>query len=181
MTYRLPRARKGNRTNEMLPVREKLDSVLAALGTGEKAMLTRLWQNWDMVMGPELAPLAWPLGARNDILVVGGEDNLALQELSFMTPEILERVNAIMDAPVFGRVELQLVMGRRPLDQPPDMQPRTRVRPAPPMPPGLGGPLREMRPDSPVTRCYLAYLKMFGLTPEGPPSCGKRLTFHADS
>lgn len=159
-----PVARKGNRTNEMLPVRDRLDSVLAALGNGEKAMQTRLWQNWDMVMGPELAALAWPLAVRGTTLVIGGEDNLALQELSFMTPEILERANAFMAAPAFEKVALELVMGRRPLDQPPDMQPQVRVREAPPMPPGLGGPLHEMRPDSPVTRCYLAYLRMFGLS-----------------
>ena len=170
MVTRRPVAKKGDRTLEMLPVRERLDSVLAALGDGEKVMLTRLWQNWEMVMGPELSALAWPLDARGDTLVIGGEDNLVLQELSFMTPEILERANAFMAAPTFTRVSLELVMGRQPLDQPPDIQPRTRVRPAPPMPPGLGGPLREMRPDSPVTRCYRAYLRMFGLTLDTPAS-----------
>lgn len=108
--YRIPQGRdKGKRTNGMFSLGGKLGSVLSALGNGEKLMQVRLWQNWEMVMGPDIAPLAWPLGARNDILIVGGEDNLALQELSFMTPEILERVNAFMDAPVFDRVELRLV------------------------------------------------------------------------
>lgn len=129
-------------------------------------MQVRLWQNWEMVMGPDIAPLAWPLGARNDILIVGGEDNLALQELSFMTPEILERVNAFMDAPVFDRVELRLVMGDRPLDQMPDIQPSTRVRPAPSRPRQLGAHLEEMNPDSPVARCYAAYLRMHGVPTE---------------
>ena len=102
--YRIPQGRdKGKRTNGMFSLGGKLGSVLSALGNGEKVMQVRLWQNWEMVMGPDIAPLAWPLGARNDILIVGGEDNLALQELSFMTPEILERVNAFMDAPVFDR------------------------------------------------------------------------------
>lgn len=90
--YRIPQGRdKGKRTNGMFSLGGKLGSVLSALGNGEKLMQVRLWQNWEMVMGPDIAPLAWPLGARNDILIVGGEDNLALQELSFMTPEILER------------------------------------------------------------------------------------------
>ena len=159
--YRIPQPRdKANRTNEMLPVGGKLDAVLSVLGKSEKLMQVRLWQNWEMVMGPDIAPLAWPLGARNDVLIVGGEDNLALQELSFMTPEILERVNAFMDAPAFGRVELRLIMGDRPLDQPPAIQPSTRVRPLPPRPGDLGAHLEEMRPDSPVARCYAAYLRM---------------------
>ena len=162
-SYRIPRARKGDRTNDMLPVGGRLGSVLSALGDGEKAMQIRLWQNWDMVMGPDIAPLAWPLGARNGTIVVGGEDNLALQDLSFMTPEILERVNAFMDAPVFEKVELRLVMGERALDRPPDLQLSTRVRPEPPRPDRLGEHLAEMRPDSPVASCYRAYLKMHGV------------------
>ncbi len=162
--YRISQGRDtGNRTNDMFSVGGKLESVLSALGNGEKLMQVRLWQNWDMVMGPDIAPLAWPLGARNDTLIVGGEDNLALQELSFMTPEMLERVNAFMDAPVFNRVELRLVMGDKPLDQPPDIQPSTRVRPAPPRPRDLGAHLEDMRPDSPVARCYAAYLRMHGV------------------
>ena len=165
--YRIPQGRdKGKRTNGMFSLGGKLGSVLSALGNGEKLMQVRLWQNWEMVMGPDIAPLAWPLGARNDILIVGGEDNLALQELSFMTPEILERVNAFMDAPVFDRVELRLVMGDRPLDQMPDIQPSTRVRPAPPRPRQLGAHLEEMNPDSPVARCYAAYLRMHGVPTE---------------
>ncbi|MFQ8735075.1 MAG: hypothetical protein ACLSAH_02505 [Bilophila wadsworthia] len=83
-----------------------------------------------------------------------------------MTPEILERVNAFMDAPVFDRVELRLVMGDRPLDQMPDIQPSTRVRPAPPRPRQLGAHLEEMNPDSPVARCYAAYLRMHGVPTE---------------
>ena len=165
--YRIPQPRdKANRTNEMIPVGGKLDAVLSSLGKGEKLMQVRLWQNWEMVMGPDIAPLAWPLGARNDILIVGGEDNLALQELSFMTPEILERVNAFMDAPAFSRVELRLVMGARPLDQPPDIQPSTRERPAPERPALLGEHFTEMRPDSPEARCYAAYLRMHGVLQE---------------
>ena len=115
-------------------------------------------------LGGKLGSVLSALG--NDILIVGGEDNLALQELSFMTPEILERVNAFMDAPVFDRVELRLVMGDRPLDQMPDIQPSTRVRPAPPRPRQLGAHLEEMNPDSPVARCYAAYLRMHGVPTE---------------
>ena len=151
----------------MLAANARIASVLSSLGTGEKAMLCRLWQNWDMVMGEELAELAIPLGARNDLLVIGGEDNMVLQELSYMKEEILERVNAFMGVPLsspcFCRVELQLLLGRRPLNLVPDIYPSERRRPAPSMPPGLGGPLQEMRPDSPVTRAYLAYLTMFGI------------------
>ena len=62
--YRIPQGRdKGKRTNGMFSLGGKLGSVLSALGNGEKLMQVRLWQNWEMVMGPDIAPLAWPLGA----------------------------------------------------------------------------------------------------------------------
>ncbi len=59
--YRIPQGRdKGKRTNGMFSLGGKLGSVLSALGNGEKLMQVRLWQNWEMVMGPDIAPLAWP-------------------------------------------------------------------------------------------------------------------------
>lgn len=129
--------------------------------------LVELWRNWAMVMGPALATLAFPLGRRKDRLIVGGEDNMALQELSYQTPEILERVNAFMDAPpdapVFTRVELRLLMGQRPLSLPPENPYPYRERPAPSRPADLGAYFASMRPDSPVTQAYAACLRLHGL------------------
>lgn len=140
--------------------------------------LVELWRNWEMVMGPELASLAFPLGRRREILIVGGEDNIVLQELSFQTPEILERVNAFMDAPldapVFARVELRLLMGQRPLSLPPEDPQPCRERPAPARPADLGAYFSSMRPDSPVARAYAACLRMHGLL-GGPEPLGVSL------
>ncbi len=159
---RFSRPRKGNRTLKLLPASEGLKHVLEKLGGDEVGRLFQLWRNWKMVMGPELAPLAVPLGHRDATLLVGAEDNLALQELSFQTPEILERVNAFMDTPFFRRVELHLLLGRTSLDIPPLLQPADRIRPAPSHPPGLQGRL-HLDPESPVGRCYAACLRLHGL------------------
>lgn len=141
----------------------------AWIDTVDPRHLVELWRNWEMVMGPELAPLAFPLGRRKNLLIVGGEDNMALQELSFQTPEILERVNAFMDAPlddpVFVRVELRLLMGMRPLSLPPESTTRVRERPAPPA--DLGAYFSSMRPDSPVARSYASCLRSHGLLDGG--------------
>lgn len=92
---------------------------------------------------------------------------MALQELSYQTPEILERVNAFMDAPpdapVFTRVELRLLMGQRPLSLPPDDPYPRQERPAPSRPADLGAYFSSMRPDSPVTRAYASCLRLHGL------------------
>lgn len=141
-----------------LSLGEALSAWLSSRGKEARpAHLEQLWKNWDMVMGPDLAPLAQPLGHRRHLLLVGGEDHLVLQELSYAAPEILERVNAFMDEPFFERVELHLLFGKRPLNLVTD----TPLPGPPPLirPPRLGG--LNLDPASPVGRCYQAYLRCF--------------------
>lgn len=145
-----------------LSLGEALRAWLSSRGKEARpAHLDQLWKNWNMVMGPELAPLAQPLGHRHGLLLVGGEDNLVLQELSYAVPEILERVNAFMDEPFFQRVELHLLFGKTPLNLVSD-SPVPEV-PRPPRPLRLGG--LNLDPDSPVGRCYQAYLRCFDTPP----------------
>lgn len=147
--------------------------------------LVELWRHWAMVMGEELAPLAFPLGQKEDVLLVGAEDNLALQELSFFSAEILCRVNAFLEAPVFSSVQLSLLQGRATLDSlpllqspasqavtgqpggsqgsesyglPPHLPPRLPV--AAPAKGSLG--FLDIDPTSPLGRCYARYVERFG-------------------
>lgn len=162
--YARPKARKGNRTSDMRPVGAGLGSVLASIGGGKSAeqqTLFRLWEHWPMVMGPMLADLAIPLGHRGETLIVGGEDHLVLQDLAFMRDELLERVNAFMDAPRFAKVELRQVMERSRLDAVPAITPSTRLRPVPERPVNFSGSaLFDTDPDSPVARCHAAYVRL---------------------
>lgn len=169
-SYALPKARKGNRVKEVLHVREAIQNALARLaGSEEHQQLRQLWQHWAMVMGDDLCEMALPLGHRKSILLVGAEDHLALQELSFYTAEILDRVNAFMDAPFFEKVELHLLLGREslktasvlPVTQSPLGAPAPMQRP-----PGLDGSFAAtpgLDPESPVVKCYEAYLRLHNL------------------
>ncbi|MCH5277078.1 MAG: DUF721 domain-containing protein [Desulfovibrionaceae bacterium] len=146
-----------------LPLSEALTAWLSSRGQDARAArLDQLWKNWAMVMGPDLAPLAQPLGHRDGLLLVGGEDHLVLQELTYAAPEILERVNAFMDEPFFHRVELHLLFGKTPLNLVTD----TVVPPLPQLtrPPRLGG--LSLDPESPMGRCYQAYLRCFDTPPD---------------
>lgn len=155
-----------------------LAALLAALGGGpERARLSLLWQNWEQVMGPELAPLALPLGHHKDMLLIGAEDAMLMQELHLMSGEILERVNAFMENPFFTSVKVTLVLGKNVLNTavPPspaedtsrgersDAQPTLRsVRPS-------GSFLAGMDPASPVARCYARFVgKQTGDPPQNP-------------
>ena len=145
-----------------------LDALLARLGKPEQARLARLWQNWSMVMGPDIAPLAWPLGHRNSTLLVGGEDAMVMQELSMLAGEMLERANAFMDAPFFTDVKVSLALGKNPLDSIAAV-PETRPRPVLEIgPPPTGSHLAEMDPQSPVARCYARFAGKSAGTPVSP-------------
>lgn len=139
-------------------VGELLPGVLAALGgDAARLRLVQLWRHWEMVLGPELAPLARPLGHHGDSLLIGAEDAMLMQELHLQSGEILERVNAFMEGPFFSCVKLSLCFRRTELDS-------IVAPPAPPPRPPLerprltGDALAGMRPDSPVARCYARYV-----------------------
>ena len=92
-------ARRSGKTSALS---DGLEGWLSAHGMKpQHYMLTQLWKNWEVVMGPDIAALAHPLGHRNGILLVGGDDSCAMQELSYAAPEILERVNAFMNEDYF--------------------------------------------------------------------------------
>jgi hypothetical protein len=157
---RLP-DRAGKR-RAMSSLAEAARSALERLGGADQGRLVQLWRHWRTVMGPDLADLAIPLGTRKRVLLVGGEDTLAIQELSYQVPEMLERVNAFMTEDQFDKVELRLAPGNENpaagltgTDVPAGFGPR----PLPPRPADLGG--LRLPPGSPVERCYAAYLRLF--------------------
>lgn len=142
---------------EALALGAALPAVLEELDKRGSLALLQLWAHWEMVLGPELAPLAHPLGHHKDILVIGVDDHLAQQELAFQTEEILERVNAFLDAPLFTGVTLTLLQGRSILDE--AVPPRFPPLKAPPLfeapqAENVGGLLDFFDPDTPIGRCY---------------------------
>ena len=109
-------------------------------------------------MGPELAPLAWPLGEHKGVLLIGGEDAMAMQDLVMLRDEILERANAFMDKAFFTDVHVSLSLGKRPLDGLAPPPPRERVSGK--LPKLDGSALQGADPDSPAARCYAAFLAL---------------------
>ena len=160
--------RKRQKDAQPVPAMEVMTSVLAGLGVapgqGEaRARLQQLWLNWDMVMGPDLAPLARPMGHHRDLLLIGAEDAMLAQELHLMADEILERVNAFMEQPFFSAIKVSLLMGKAGLDKTAvrTSAPIRPVRPARPEPPEAHGLyLEAMDPSSPVARAYARFVRL---------------------
>lgn len=158
--------RKKNKNAEPVAAGEVLAAVMAGLGVAPgqaqaRNRLSHLWQNWSMVMGPDLAALARPLGHHKDVLLIGAEDAMLAQELHLMSGELLERVNAFMEEPFFGGVKVSLLMGKPGLDvtankplPDEDMGWRAPRATVPDPIQAQGAFLKSMNPDSPVARAY---------------------------
>ena len=148
----------GRRSGKISLLGEGMEGWLSAHGMDFRHhMLMQLWKNWEVVMGEEIAKIAYPLGHRKDILLVGGEDACALQELSYYVPEVLERVNAFMDEEYFHKVELHLMLGKTSLLNPGIAAPPPVVKPV--RPPRLGN--LKLPSDSLLAACYDAYVRLF--------------------
>lgn len=76
-------------------------------GNPERARLGGLWRNWQEVVGEELAWTA-PKGHKGDILLLWAEDSMEMQELSLLSSEILQRVNAWLKTEYFSRIKINL-------------------------------------------------------------------------
>ncbi len=139
-------------------LRLTLEKYLSRIGKPEQVLLTRLWQHWSMVMGPEISSLAWPLGSKNNILLLGGEDAMSIQEISYMHHEILERANAFMGKEYFSTVKVRLSLDKTPLNEAATPKKTKRVQLSSPV--VLSGKyLKDMPADSPVARCYARYVQ----------------------
>ncbi len=139
-------------------IRIALERFLKRIGKPEQMLLIQLWQHWEMVMGADITALAWPLGSKNRVLLVGGEDAMSIQEISYMHHEMLERANAFMGSDYFIDVKARLSLDKKPLHALTLPQKAQRVSLEAPHP--LSGKYLDSMPqDSPVARCYATYLR----------------------
>lgn len=138
-----------------------LEKVFISLGASpEQAKLSRLWRSWDAVLGPDLAPLARPLGHHDDKLLIGAEDAVLLQELYYMGPEMVRRANDFLQEDFFTAVKVSLMLDHQDLDAPSPVLERSAGRPQEELPAPSGASLGLMDPESAVARCYARFLGM---------------------
>lgn len=136
-----------------------LPQALEQLGVDpDRIRLRHLWENWAYVMGPDLAELACPLGTHRDVLLLGCEDNMVMQEISLCRDEILERANIFMEKPYFHNIRASLLMGRRDLARP---LPKPQVKQEVFESNVRGTYLDRVSPDTPWGRCYAAYAGVY--------------------
>lgn len=134
--------------------------MFARLGGQDQPMLVQLWKNWPEVMGEFLSSLGQPRGHKQGTLIVGAADSIAMQELSMLSEELLERANAFLQTEYFTRLSVVLLQGAASLAA---ENGGTAAPPKPaPLPytaPPIGALVGRLSPDSPITRCYEAHVR----------------------
>lgn len=132
---------------------------------GTQYHLHRLWKHWPEVVGEHYASIVHPIGHRNTTLILGVEDHFIMQEMAHYSPMLLEQANDFLGMKFFDKVRVELIGDHVSLDAIPGAVPgKQRLKPK--KPERLGALLGKMDPNSPVAKCYKAYVEFFDQTEE---------------
>ena len=124
-----------------------------------QAELHRLWRAWADVVGPDTAAVARPLGARRHELLIGVEDSMLMQDMTYYGPALVEQANAFLGGKVFDKVRVELIGGRVPLDA--DLGPvAAGGRYEPELPKDVGELEDKLPEGSAIGRCYREYVRL---------------------
>lgn len=100
---------RRKRLSEPVAAADTIYDVLKAMGgVPEKGKLAQLWEKWEEALGERLASLAAPLGSKGSILLIKAEDALQMQELHFMSGELLEKANSFLEGEYFSSIRITL-------------------------------------------------------------------------
>lgn len=62
-----------------------------------KAKQYALWEQWEQIVGAQLAATARPLRMQDTTLVIAAPNHAWVQQLTFMGPEILQKVQQYLE------------------------------------------------------------------------------------
>ncbi|WP_462324875.1 DciA family protein [Desulfoplanes sp.] len=147
------------RRRHTTPVARALHRFFSSRTGADNLSLARLWDQWDSLFGKDITDMISPLGHSKDTLLLGAEDAIVIQEFSYFSDQILEKVNGFLGEPVFSHIHIELLRGRTPLDQ--RLLGTIEAAPPPSSPEDLGKPGTLPDNGSPVARAYKAYVAYF--------------------
>jgi hypothetical protein len=144
----------------MKPLASALETFVSWKQLGSEMDVARIWRSWPDIIGSRLAEMARPLGRRRDALIIGVEDSLVMQELTYFSEEIRERIGEFLGWQPFDKVKFELLEDRTPLNE---VQVRHEARlPEQHLPDEeeVGSLLDVLPSNSSFRSCYEAYVRM---------------------
>jgi predicted nucleic acid-binding Zn ribbon protein len=87
---------KKRKNSALSPAANVLQSLLQSSKSPLADQFTRwrLWQDWERVVGPEIAKHSMPVGFLNGTLYVWVQSAVRLQEMTFLVRPLREKINA---------------------------------------------------------------------------------------
>lgn len=126
---------------------------------GSRYIFINICSSWDQIVGSEMAALVKPLGQKNKTLILGAQDGIVIQEITFASQQIIDMINDFCGSDIFDKLRVELLKGRTPLDKKLVYTPHISIPVKKPR--HLGNLKGFMSEDSPVARCYSRYVDFF--------------------
>ncbi len=87
--------------DKLQPLASLLSQTLERRGLGRVVLLSRLYQHWSEIVGPQLAKVAQPEGVRSRVLFITVADAIWLQQLKFYQSQLLQNIRKVLgDVPI---------------------------------------------------------------------------------
>lgn len=107
--------RQVSRSGSLQPLAPVMMQALRRRGLGRAALLGRIMQRWEDIVGPQIATVAHPEGVRARVLFVAVTDAIWLQQITFYHAQILQQLQQVLGDVPITRVHFTLTTCSCPL------------------------------------------------------------------
>jgi hypothetical protein len=104
--------------SRLKPIRGILENTLKGLELDFQLKVYSIWGAWEEIVGESLARQAQPRSVRNRILFLDVSHPTWVQQLQFLKPNLLEKLNAFLGEPILKDIRFRLGKISPPLPPP---------------------------------------------------------------
>ena len=90
------------------PIRGILESTLKGLELDFELRVYSIWGSWREIVGESVACQTQPRSIRNRILFIDVSHSTWVQQLQFLKPNLLEKLNAFLGEPILKDIRFRL-------------------------------------------------------------------------
>jgi hypothetical protein len=101
------------------PIQSILEQTLKSLGIDVPLKSYTIWGAWKEIVGNSVALQTEPFAIRNRILFINVSHSTWIQQLQFLKPTLLEKINAYLGEPLLQDIRFKLGKISQPVSLPP--------------------------------------------------------------